>query len=200
MTSFAVLLEGLQAFTTDRTPDLHAALYSAGGVMGAALPAHASAEVTEQDVSAGHVGRELVSSQGAYGAADALSPRSCLKGREARGAGRSVTVIGRPDGLKATPAPLIASTSCTRSSVHGRSRKPRSSYECVSRKHRQHGQHRLRPRWPRSARSAGSPLTMLTVLTQTPLLREGALPRQMDTTFGIWGGRSITSSVTSRPR
>jgi hypothetical protein len=40
MTAFAVLLERLQAFTPDRIPDLHAALYSAGGVMGAALPAH----------------------------------------------------------------------------------------------------------------------------------------------------------------
>jgi hypothetical protein len=39
MTVFAVLLEGLQAFTPDRIPDLHAALYSAGGVLAAALPA-----------------------------------------------------------------------------------------------------------------------------------------------------------------
>jgi VanZ family protein len=37
--AFAVLLEGLQAFTPDRHPDLQAALYSAGGVLAAALPA-----------------------------------------------------------------------------------------------------------------------------------------------------------------
>ena len=37
--TFAVLLEGLQAFTPDRSPDLHAALYSASGVLAAALPA-----------------------------------------------------------------------------------------------------------------------------------------------------------------
>jgi VanZ family protein len=35
----AVLLEGLQAFTPDRRPDLQAALYSAGGVVAAALVA-----------------------------------------------------------------------------------------------------------------------------------------------------------------
>ena len=40
MAAFAVLLEGMQAFTPDRIPDLHAALYSAGGVLTAALPAH----------------------------------------------------------------------------------------------------------------------------------------------------------------
>jgi len=34
---FAVLLEGLQAFTPDRHPDLHAALYNAGAVLAAAL-------------------------------------------------------------------------------------------------------------------------------------------------------------------
>src|SRR5215212_7818812 len=39
MTAFALLLEALQAFTPDRIPDLHAALYSAGGVVAAALPA-----------------------------------------------------------------------------------------------------------------------------------------------------------------
>ena len=39
ITTFAVLLEGLQAFTPDRSPDLHAALYSAAGVLAAALPA-----------------------------------------------------------------------------------------------------------------------------------------------------------------
>jgi VanZ family protein len=37
--AFAVLLEGLQAFTPDRMADLHAALYSSGGVLAAALPA-----------------------------------------------------------------------------------------------------------------------------------------------------------------
>jgi VanZ family protein len=36
--AFAVLLEGLQALTPDRCADLHAALYSAGGVLAAALP------------------------------------------------------------------------------------------------------------------------------------------------------------------
>jgi hypothetical protein len=40
MAAFAVLLEGMQAFTPDRIPDVHAALYSAGGVLAAALPAH----------------------------------------------------------------------------------------------------------------------------------------------------------------
>ena len=40
MAAFAWLLEGMQAFTPDRIPDLHAALYSAGGVLAAALPAH----------------------------------------------------------------------------------------------------------------------------------------------------------------
>jgi VanZ family protein len=35
----AVLLEGLQAFTPDRHADLYAALYSAGSVLAAALPA-----------------------------------------------------------------------------------------------------------------------------------------------------------------
>jgi VanZ family protein len=35
--ALAVLLEGLQAFTPDRHPDLHAALYSAGAVLAAAL-------------------------------------------------------------------------------------------------------------------------------------------------------------------
>ena len=35
----AVLLEGLQAFTPDRLADFQAALYSAGGVMAAILPA-----------------------------------------------------------------------------------------------------------------------------------------------------------------
>jgi VanZ family protein len=39
VTAFALLLEGLQAFTPDRHPDLQAALYSAGGVLAAALPA-----------------------------------------------------------------------------------------------------------------------------------------------------------------
>ena len=38
LTAFAVLLEGLQALTPDRCADLHAALYSAGGVLAAALP------------------------------------------------------------------------------------------------------------------------------------------------------------------
>jgi hypothetical protein len=37
--AFAVMLEGLQAFTPDRHPDLHAALYSAGAVLAAALVA-----------------------------------------------------------------------------------------------------------------------------------------------------------------
>ena len=37
--AFAVLLEALQAFTPDRHPDLHAALYSAGAVLAAALVA-----------------------------------------------------------------------------------------------------------------------------------------------------------------
>jgi len=36
---FSVLLEGLQAFTPDRHPDLHAALYSASAVLVAALVA-----------------------------------------------------------------------------------------------------------------------------------------------------------------
>jgi VanZ family protein len=35
--AFAVMLEALQAFTPDRPADLHAALYSAGGVLAAAL-------------------------------------------------------------------------------------------------------------------------------------------------------------------
>ena len=35
---FAALLEGLQAFTPDRTADFHAALYSMGGALAAALP------------------------------------------------------------------------------------------------------------------------------------------------------------------
>jgi hypothetical protein len=35
----AVLLEGLQAFTPDRFADFYAAMYSAGGVMAAVLPA-----------------------------------------------------------------------------------------------------------------------------------------------------------------
>jgi VanZ family protein len=35
--ALAVLLEGLQAFTPDRHPDLNAALYSAGAVLAAAL-------------------------------------------------------------------------------------------------------------------------------------------------------------------
>jgi VanZ family protein len=35
--AFAMLLEALQAFTPDRHPDLHAALYSAGAVLAAAL-------------------------------------------------------------------------------------------------------------------------------------------------------------------
>jgi VanZ family protein len=39
LTVFAVLLEGLQGFTPDRMPDIHAALYSAAGVLSAALPA-----------------------------------------------------------------------------------------------------------------------------------------------------------------
>ena len=39
ITAFAFLLEGLQAFTPDRHPDLHAALYSVAGVLAAALPA-----------------------------------------------------------------------------------------------------------------------------------------------------------------
>jgi VanZ family protein len=39
VTAFAVLLEGLQAFTPDRMADLHAAMYSAGGVLAAALHA-----------------------------------------------------------------------------------------------------------------------------------------------------------------
>jgi VanZ family protein len=38
LTIFAVLLEGLQALTPDRCADLHAALYSAAGVLAAALP------------------------------------------------------------------------------------------------------------------------------------------------------------------
>ena len=37
--ALAVLLEGLQAFTPDRTPDLHAALMSAGGAISAVLHA-----------------------------------------------------------------------------------------------------------------------------------------------------------------
>jgi len=37
--AFAVLLEALQAFTPDRHPDLHAALYSANAVLAAALVA-----------------------------------------------------------------------------------------------------------------------------------------------------------------
>ena len=37
--SSAVLFEGLQAFTPDRLADFYAALYSAGGVMAAVLPA-----------------------------------------------------------------------------------------------------------------------------------------------------------------
>jgi VanZ family protein len=37
LTSFAVLLEGLQVFTPDRSADLHAALYNAGAVLTAAL-------------------------------------------------------------------------------------------------------------------------------------------------------------------
>jgi VanZ family protein len=36
--AFATLLEGLQAFTPDRTADLHAVLWSSGGVLAAALP------------------------------------------------------------------------------------------------------------------------------------------------------------------
>jgi VanZ family protein len=39
ITAFAVLLEGLQAFTPDRHPDLQAALYSVVGVLVAALTA-----------------------------------------------------------------------------------------------------------------------------------------------------------------
>ena len=39
ITAFAVLLEGLQAFTPDRHPDLQAALYSAAGVLAAAMTA-----------------------------------------------------------------------------------------------------------------------------------------------------------------
>ena len=39
ITAFAFLLEGLQALTPDRHADLQAALYSAGGVMAAVLPA-----------------------------------------------------------------------------------------------------------------------------------------------------------------
>ena len=39
ITAFAFLLEGLQALTPDRHADLHAALYSAAGVLAAALPA-----------------------------------------------------------------------------------------------------------------------------------------------------------------
>jgi VanZ family protein len=35
--AFAMLLEALQAFTPDRHPDLHTALYSAGAVLAAAL-------------------------------------------------------------------------------------------------------------------------------------------------------------------
>src|SRR5215813_4493347 len=38
VTAFAVLLEGLQSLTPDRCADLHAALYSAGGVLAAVLP------------------------------------------------------------------------------------------------------------------------------------------------------------------
>ena len=37
--AFAMLLEALQAFTPDRHPDLHAALYNAGAVLAAALVA-----------------------------------------------------------------------------------------------------------------------------------------------------------------
>src|SRR5262245_2302704 len=38
VTTFAVLLEGLQALTPDRFADLHAALYSAAGALAAVLP------------------------------------------------------------------------------------------------------------------------------------------------------------------
>ena len=37
--ALAVLLEGLQAFTPDRSADLQAAMYSAGGALAAVLPA-----------------------------------------------------------------------------------------------------------------------------------------------------------------
>jgi len=42
--AFAVLLEGLQAFTPDRSSNLLAALYGAGGVLAAALLARSSSE------------------------------------------------------------------------------------------------------------------------------------------------------------
>ena len=50
--------------------------------MGAALPAHVFMQAPKRPngTFAGHVGRELVSSQGAYSAADGLSPRSWLRG------------------------------------------------------------------------------------------------------------------------
>ena len=40
ITTFAVLLEGLQAFTPDRSPDLYSAFISAAGVLSVALNAH----------------------------------------------------------------------------------------------------------------------------------------------------------------
>jgi hypothetical protein len=44
----AVLFEGLQAFTPDRLADFYAALYSAGGVMAAVLPADVSIQAARR--------------------------------------------------------------------------------------------------------------------------------------------------------
>ena len=116
MTAFAVLLEGLQAFTPDRIPDLHAALYSAGGVMGAALPRMYSCK--RRSDRTGRLQVMLgVSSSVRRVHTELLTAFRRDRGLEARGAGRSVTAIGRPiavaDGLTATPTLLIASTSST---------------------------------------------------------------------------------------
>jgi hypothetical protein len=109
MTAFAVLLEGLQAFTPDRIPDLHAALYSAGGVIGAALPAHVFMRATKRlngtvlqvklgvSSSVRKVHTELLT---------AFRRDRALEGHSARAAGKSMTSIGRPIPIRLTASRL----------------------------------------------------------------------------------------------
>jgi VanZ family protein len=114
--TFAVLLEALQAFTPDRHPDLQAALYSACGVLAAALPADLFIRVPRRVNGLTFLIPQFVmlrspSRNNARMGLLTASRRGRFSGSGvARGMGTAITGIGRPIAVRLTASTRIRQT------------------------------------------------------------------------------------------
>jgi hypothetical protein len=94
---FAVLLELFQALTPDRIADIHAAMYSAGGVLSAALPADLFLRASKQ-----LNGRTLLLTR----PIPRIWPRW-----SSRNVTRTTVLLSKPDGGVAQQSPALAAGS-----------------------------------------------------------------------------------------